>query len=56
MQWGTGAPTRLPQTYHLLGIDPNAEEIVGFLYFGYPAEIPDPVQRKPLAEVMRRMP
>jgi nitroreductase len=56
MQWGTGAPTRLAQTYHLLRIDPNVEEIVGFLYFGYPAEIPDPVQRKPLAEVMRRLP
>jgi len=56
MQWGTGAPTRLPQTYRLLGIDPNVEEIVGFLYFGYPAEIPDPAPRKALTEVMRRLP
>jgi nitroreductase len=56
MQWGTGKPTRLPQTYQLLGIDPNTEEIVGFLYFGYPALVPDPMPRKPLAEVMRRLP
>jgi nitroreductase len=56
MQWGTGVLTRHPQTYDLLAIDPAAEEIVGFLYFGYPAVIPSATQRKPLAEVMRRLP
>ncbi|MBX3001366.1 MAG: nitroreductase [Caldilineaceae bacterium] len=56
MQWSTGKQTQQPQTYHLLGIDPYAEEIVGFLYFGYPALIPIAAPRKPLAEVMRRLP
>lgn len=56
MQWSTGKQTQQPQTYHLLGIDPNVEEIVGFLYFGYPAQVPDPAPRKPLTEVMRRLP
>jgi nitroreductase len=56
MQWSTGKPTQLPQTYQLLGIDPAAEEIAGFLYFGYPALVPAPAPRKPLAEVMRRLP
>ena len=56
MQWHTGKQTQQPQTYTLLGIDPAVEEIAGFLYFGYPALIPPPVSRKPLAEVMRRLP
>lgn len=56
MQWSTGKQTQQPQTYSLLGIDPAAEEIVGLLYFGYPALIPTPAPRKPLAEVMRRLP
>jgi nitroreductase len=56
MQWSTGKQTQQPQTYSLLAIDPAAEEIVGFLYFGYPALVPAPAPRKPLAEVTRRLP
>ena len=56
MQWHTGKQTQQPQTYVLLGIDPAGEEIVGFLYFGYPALVPPPPMRKPLAEVLRRLP
>lgn len=56
MQWSTGKQTQQMQTYEQLGIDPAAEEIVGFLYFGYPALIPSPPPRKPLAEVTRRLP
>ncbi len=55
MQWSTNKQTQQPQTYNLLAIDPTAEEIVGFLYFGYPALVPTPAPRKPLAEVMRRL-
>lgn len=56
MQWSTNKQTQQAQTYVLLGIDPAAEEIVGFLYFGYPALVPPPSPRKPLAEVTRRLP
>jgi nitroreductase len=56
MQWSTGKQTQQPQTYTLLAINPTAEEIVGFLYFGYPAFVPAPAPRKPLAEVMRCLP
>jgi nitroreductase len=56
MQWSTNKQTQQAQTYQLLGIDPAAEEIVGFLYFGYPALVPPPSPRKPLAEVRRRLP
>ncbi len=56
MQWNTGKQTQQPQTYTLLGIDPAVEEIAGLLYFGYPAVAPPPPPRKPLAEVLRRLP
>jgi nitroreductase len=56
MQWSTSKQTQQPQTYDLLAINPAAEEIVGFLYFGYPALVPTPAPRKPLAAVMRRLP
>jgi nitroreductase len=56
MQWSSGKQTQQSSTYDLLGIDPAAEEIAGFLYFGYPALIPAPALRKPLAAVMRRLP
>lgn len=42
-----------PETYRLLGIDPAQEQILSFLYAGYPAEIPAP-RRQPLAAVLRR--
>jgi nitroreductase len=56
MQWSSGKQTEQPQTYTLLGIDPTAEEIAGFLYFGYPALVPPPPPRKPLSQVMRVLP
>lgn len=56
MQWSSGKQTQQVQSYELLGIDPAAEEIVGFLYFGYPALVPPAAPRKPLAQVMRRLP
>ncbi len=56
MQWGSGKIIGLPETYEVLGIDPAQEEIVGLLFFGFPASIPGAQPRKPLAEVSRRLP
>ncbi|MBV9490633.1 MAG: nitroreductase family protein [Verrucomicrobia bacterium] len=56
MQWSTHATTRAPDTYRLLGLGPTQEEIVGFLFFGKPAEVPPPASRKPLDEVRRHCP
>jgi nitroreductase len=56
MQWGTGRTAMAPETTQLLGIDPAAEEMVGLLFFGYPAVVPQGRARKPLAEVARRLP
>lgn len=56
MQWSSNKMTRAPEAYTLLGIDPAAEEMIGFLYFGYPADIPAARPRKPLDEVMFHLP
>lgn len=56
MQWSTSGFSTRPDTYALLGVDPAAEMIVGLLYFGFPAVVPDPKPRKPLAEVSRTLP
>ena len=52
MQWSTGAITREPATYKLLGIDPEQEYIVGFYFMGYPTEVGS-ARRKPLDESLR---
>jgi nitroreductase len=56
MQWSTGRTAQLPEAHALLGIDAAREEMVGLLYFGYPAKVPNPAPRKPLADVMRKLP
>lgn len=56
MQWSSNSMTRHPRSYAVLGIFPTDEEIVAFLYFGYPAEVPPAQPRKTLAEVTRRLP
>jgi nitroreductase len=52
MQWSTGPISLEPQTYSLLGIDPERAYIIGFFYMGFPEEIPK-VTRKSIGEVMR---
>ena len=52
-KWGTGALTRQPATYELLGLDPEAETIVGFLYMGYPDESPEALRKRPIDDVIR---
>lgn len=54
-KWGTGKPTRLPGTYALAEIDPDAERIVGLLYAGVPAKVPETPRRPPLDGVLRRV-
>lgn len=55
MQWSTGRTAMAPETAQLLGIDGQAEEMVGLLFFGYPSVVPPSARRKPLAEVARRL-
>ena len=56
MQWSSGKVIRLASVYDLLGIDRQAEEIVGLLFFGFPARVPVVPPRKPLSEVSRQLP
>lgn len=54
-KWSTGGVTCHPDTYAALGIDPAAEEIVGFVWIGRPARVPV-IHRPPVDEVVRRLP
>lgn len=51
-KWSTGSLTRAPQLYELLDIDPRAEEVVGFVWYGYAAQTPS-VERPELDMVVR---
>ena len=52
MQWTTGPVTLEASTYALLGMDQDREYIVGFMYTGYPEEVPVG-RRKALGEDLR---
>jgi nitroreductase len=56
VKWSTAGIIRDSRTYRLLGIDPAQFEIVGLLFIGYPAEIPNRDRKRPLHDVIRRVP
>ena len=56
MQWSSGKIIGLPPVYEVLAIDPAREELVGMLFFGYPANVPAAQPRQPLAAVSRNLP
>lgn len=55
-KWSSGAITRHPQTYELAGIDPREEEIVAFIWVGYPEGDVIKCPRRPLEEVFTELP
>ena len=57
-KWSTGAVTTDERTYAALGVDPEKDEIVGFLWAGHAAhrDLPTPRRRRSLAEVLRSVP
>ena len=54
MKWSTGPITRDRRFYELLGIDANAELIVGLMWYGYPKITPTQ-QRKPVREIVTEL-
>lgn len=54
--WNTGKVTRLPETNVLLELSERGEQLVGFLYLGYPAQVPEPPKRRPIQDFVRRLP
>jgi nitroreductase len=54
VKWTTGGITRQPRFYELIGIDPVAETIVGFFWYGVPRVVP--VQkRRPVEEIVTEL-
>ncbi|MBV9732102.1 MAG: nitroreductase [Verrucomicrobia bacterium] len=54
--WNTGKVTRLPETSALLELPERGEQLVGFLYLGYPAQVPEPPKRRPIQDFVRNLP
>lgn len=55
MKWTTGAVTRDPRFHDLIWLDPEAELVVGLVWYGYPDESPD-AARQPLESVLVELP
>jgi nitroreductase len=53
--WSTGRITRLPALHDLIGLK-EGQDLVGFLYLGYPAETTEPRPRKPVGDITRILP
>ena len=53
-KWTTGAITREPAFYELLGINPEIERVVGYFWYGTPKLVPEQ-KRKPAAEITRHV-
>lgn len=55
-KWATGGVTRHPETYEITGIDPEKQEIVGFVWIGHSSRELFETPRQPLEEVYRELP
>ena len=55
-KWSTGALTRRPETYSLLGVEPKEFEIVGFVWAGVAEEPAPPRKRPELDDVLDILP
>ena len=55
-KWATGKVTRHPDTYDILGIDADREEIIGFVWVGHSSRDLIDTPRQPLEEVYRELP
>ena len=51
-KWSTGSLTRSPRAYQFIGVDDRIEEIVGFIWYGYAADVPSP--ERPELSLLRR--
>ena len=53
-KWSTGEVTRHPDCLARLGIDPARQRIVGMLWYGYPAVVPEQT-RQPVESFLREL-
>jgi nitroreductase len=54
-KWSTGDVTRHPEFFRLLEIDPARQRVVGLIWYGYPASVPEQT-RRPLENFLRELP
>lgn len=54
-KWSTGAVTQEPLFYEHVWINHELEQVIGLVWYGYPAELPQTV-RKPLQQVLTELP
>ena len=54
-KWSTGPVTHDDRFYDLIWVNRELENIVGLIWYGYPAEIPQ-TTRKPLQQVLTELP
>ena len=55
-KWATGSVTRHPETYDILEIDPDVQEIVAFVWVGHSSRELFETPREPLENVYRKLP
>lgn len=55
MKWTTGAVTRHPDYFSILGLDASENISVGMLWYGYFDSVPQQ-RRRPVTDVLRRLP
>ena len=55
VKWTTGAFTQTREFFELLGIDPDAERLVGFFWYGIPKAVPTQ-KRRDVSEIVIEKP
>lgn len=55
-KWTTGDVTRHEDFYDLIWVDPEHEDVVGLIWYGYPEAIPDGMRCKAVDEILVRLP
>lgn len=54
-KWSSGGLTAEAETYELLGVEPDKEEIVGFVWAGIARKVPPKPERPALGGLVRRL-
>ncbi len=55
MKWTTGDVTRHPRFAEIVGLDIDVRDVVGLMWYGYPAKVPVS-KRKPVEEIVEERP
>lgn len=55
VKWTTGDVIRHPDFYDLIWVDPVCETVVGMIWYGYAAEVPQ-TARKPVEQILVSLP